>query len=104
MPIYEYECRKCGPFEHFQTMAEDALKRCPSCKSKVSKLISASSFHLKGGGWYADGYQKGGSGNGDSKKPSSSESASSSSTKSKPSSGSSEKGSSSTKSGADSAS
>jgi putative FmdB family regulatory protein len=56
MPIYEYECKKCGTFEHFQGMSEDPLKRCPECRSKVSRLISSSSFHLRGGGWYSDGY------------------------------------------------
>lgn len=56
MPIYEYECKKCGTFEHLQGMSEDPITRCPECRSKVSRLISSSSFHLRGGGWYADGY------------------------------------------------
>ena len=56
MPIYEYDCRKCGPFEVTQSLSEDPLSRCPECRSKVTKLISSSSFHLKGGGWYSDGY------------------------------------------------
>jgi putative FmdB family regulatory protein len=56
MPIYEYECKKCGTFEHFQGMSEDPLKRCPECRSKVSRLISSSNFQLRGGGWYSDGY------------------------------------------------
>ena len=56
MPIYEYECKKCGTFEAVQSMSEEHLKRCPECRSKVSRLISSSSFHLRGGGWYADGY------------------------------------------------
>jgi predicted nucleic acid-binding Zn ribbon protein len=42
-----------------QSSAAKNLSRCPTCRSKVTKLVSASSFHLKGGGWYADGYQKG---------------------------------------------
>lgn len=58
MPIYEYSCAKCGTFEVNQSISEDPLKRCPECRSKVTKLISASAFHLKGGGWYADAYQK----------------------------------------------
>ncbi len=58
MPIYEYECRKCGVFEHRQSINDDALKRCPTCRSKVQKLLSAPAFHLKGGGWYSDGYDK----------------------------------------------
>ncbi|MHC4829690.1 MAG: FmdB family zinc ribbon protein [Planctomycetota bacterium] len=58
MPIYEYECRKCGVFEHRQSISDDPLKRCPECRCAVQKLLSASAFHLKGGGWYADGYDK----------------------------------------------
>ena len=58
MPIYEYECNKCGHgFEREQSMSEPPVKTCPKCKArKVTKLISRSSFVLKGGGWYADGY------------------------------------------------
>lgn len=58
MPIYEYECRKCGVFDYEQSIADRPLGRCPKCRSKVTKLISASAFHLKGGGWYADGYDR----------------------------------------------
>jgi putative FmdB family regulatory protein len=58
MPIYEYECRKCGVFDHAQSIADRPLNRCPKCRSKVTKLISATAFHLKGGGWYADGYDR----------------------------------------------
>jgi putative FmdB family regulatory protein len=58
MPIYEYECRKCGVFDHEHPMSARPLARCPRCRSKVTKLISATAFHLKGGGWYADGYDK----------------------------------------------
>ena len=57
MPIYEYACAKCGEFEHRQSLSDPVLKRCPSCKSKVTKLISSSAFALKGGGWYSDAYQ-----------------------------------------------
>jgi putative FmdB family regulatory protein len=58
MPIYEYACDKCGhEFEREQKMADPPVKTCPECKGrKVTKLISRSSFVLKGGGWYADGY------------------------------------------------
>jgi len=58
VPIYEYECRKCGVFDYEQSIADRPLARCPKCRSKVTKLISASAFHLKGGGWYADGYDR----------------------------------------------
>jgi len=58
MPIYEYSCPKCGSFEVTQRISDEPLRRCPTCRSKVRKLISATAFLLKGGGWYADGYQK----------------------------------------------
>ena len=58
MPIYEYECRHCGSFEHSQSIHDRPLERCPKCRRKVQRLISATSFTLKGGGWYSDGYQK----------------------------------------------
>ncbi len=58
MPIYEYQCRKCGTFEHSQSIKDKPLSKCPQCRSAVTKLVSASSFHLKGGGWYPDGYAK----------------------------------------------
>lgn len=56
MPIYEYECPKCGVFELSQRITEPSLRRCPTCKAKVSKLISSTSFTLKGSGWYATDY------------------------------------------------
>ena len=66
MPIYEYECKSCeNVFEVQQRMTDDPLKACPECEGEVKKLISASSFQLKGGGWYADGYS--GSSNGKEK-------------------------------------
>lgn len=56
MPIYEYKCPKCGVFEITQRITENALKKCPTCKSKVERMISATSFVLKGSGWYATDY------------------------------------------------
>ncbi len=57
MPIYEYECTSCcNVLEVFQRMTEDPLTTCPDCSGPVKKLVSVSSFQLKGGGWYADGY------------------------------------------------
>ena len=59
MPIYEYECAKCGHIhELFQKISDKPLTRCPECSGKVSKLISQSSFHLKGTGWYVTDYAK----------------------------------------------
>jgi len=57
MPVYEYECDSCGKvFEVQQRMADAPLTDCPECDGTVKKVMSMSSFQLKGGGWYADGY------------------------------------------------
>ncbi|MHB8771769.1 MAG: FmdB family zinc ribbon protein [Syntrophales bacterium] len=57
MPIYEYKCKKCGKeFELFQGIAAPAAKSCKFCRGPVHKMMSLSSFHLKGGGWYATDY------------------------------------------------
>lgn len=58
MPIYEYECRKCGSFEFTQKITDKPLGRCPTCKGKVKKLISNTSFQLKGTGWYVTDYAR----------------------------------------------
>jgi len=58
MPIYEYQCRKCGrQFEAFQGITEPDLKTCRFCRGKVQKMMSLSSFSLKGTGWYATDYK-----------------------------------------------
>jgi putative FmdB family regulatory protein len=56
MPIYEYQCPRCGEFEVTQRITDAPLKRCPTCKGKVKKLISNTSFQLKGSGWYQTDY------------------------------------------------
>ena len=58
MPIYEYACGACGHrFEEWQKMSDKPVRTCPKCKAKkVEKLISQTSFTLKGGGWYSDLY------------------------------------------------
>ena len=56
MPVYEYECDRCGVFEATQRITQSPLKKCPTCKSKVHKLISQTSFQLKGTGWYVTDY------------------------------------------------
>jgi len=58
MPIYEYACGACGhQFEEWQKMSDPPVRTCPKCKAKkVEKLISQTSFTLKGGGWYSDLY------------------------------------------------
>jgi putative FmdB family regulatory protein len=54
MPFYEYQCSACGAqTEVLQKITDAPLKKCPECgKNKLSKLVSAPVFRLKGGGWY----------------------------------------------------
>ena len=72
MPVYEYECSQCEKIHEVQQkISDDPLTVCPDCGGELKKLISMSSFQLKGGGWYADGYSGPSNGkgkNGDSKK------------------------------------
>jgi putative FmdB family regulatory protein len=95
MAIYEYECGACGHhFEEWQKMSDAPIKTCPKCgKDEVQRLISATAFHLKGGGWYSDLYsstKKGGgggeksSGGGEAKSDSKSESKSEAKSETKP--------------------
>lgn len=58
MPIYEYHCSKCGDFETMQRMSDKPLTACPTCRRKVTKLISSTTFHLKGSGWYITDYAR----------------------------------------------
>lgn len=58
MPIYEYKCQKCGTFETTQRITDKPLAKCPTCKGKVRKLISNTSFQLKGTGWYVTDYAR----------------------------------------------
>jgi putative FmdB family regulatory protein len=80
MPIYEYRCEHCGEFEEMQRITDPPLSRCPTCRRKVRRLISNTSFHLKGTGWYATDYARSSGGNG-SKKESGSESSAASESK-----------------------
>jgi putative FmdB family regulatory protein len=66
MPIYEYKCDKCGVFEVTQRITEKALKKCPTCKGKVERIISNTSFVLKGSGWYVTDYARAGASKSDS--------------------------------------
>ncbi len=57
MPIYEYQCEACQDvIEAQQSLSDKPLTTCPACTGNLKKLISRSSFQLKGGGWYSDGY------------------------------------------------
>lgn len=62
MPLREYDCPKCGTFEVLQKMNDAPLEQHEACGSPVSRRVSLSSFSLKGGGWYSDGYASSGGG------------------------------------------
>ena len=59
MPLYEYQCTSCGMIEEaIQKFSDAPLHTCRHCSGKLNKLISQSSFHLKGTGWYVTDYSK----------------------------------------------
>lgn len=62
MPVYEYACEKCQhEFEVEQRISDDPIRTCPKCRArKVKRLISRTSFVLKGSGWYSDLYSSAG--------------------------------------------
>jgi len=68
MPIYEYACKKCGKtIEEIQNFSDPPLRKHKGCGGTLTKLISASSFQLKGTGWYVTDYAKKSGGGSDSK-------------------------------------
>jgi putative FmdB family regulatory protein len=88
MPIYEYQCSRCGNIEEaIQKFSDKPLSKCRQCSGRLHRLISQSTFHLKGSGWYVTDYadksknsstqpQKAESAPADSAKPAKTESAS----------------------------
>lgn len=57
MPIYEYECRKCGHrFERIQKFSDRKVRTCPECKGRVDRLLHAPAIQFKGSGWYVTDY------------------------------------------------
>ncbi len=57
MPLYEYECRRCGHrFELLQKFSDKPRKRCPECSGAVDRLISPPAIRFKGTGWYVTDY------------------------------------------------
>ncbi len=61
MPIYEYQCKQCDhQFDTLQNLSDKPLRKCPECgKLKLTKLVSAAGFRLKGGGWYETDFKSG---------------------------------------------
>jgi putative FmdB family regulatory protein len=59
MPLYEYECKKCGHrFERIQRFSDPLVKKCPECGGKVEQVLSAPAVQFKGSGWYVTDYAK----------------------------------------------
>ncbi len=59
MPMYEYRCLSCGlEFEKLQHFSDPPLTTCEACGGAVKKLISQTSFILKGSGWYVTDYAR----------------------------------------------
>jgi putative FmdB family regulatory protein len=59
MPLYEYECKKCGHrFEKIQKFSDQMVKKCPECGGQVEQMISAPAVQFKGSGWYVTDYAK----------------------------------------------
>ena len=59
MPLYEYQCKKCGHrFEKIQKFSDKPVKKCPECGGVVEQTISAPAVQFKGSGWYVTDYAK----------------------------------------------
>ena len=59
MPLYEYQCKKCGHrFEKIQKFSDKPIKKCPECGGAVEQLMSAPAVQFKGSGWYVTDYAK----------------------------------------------
>ena len=57
MPLYEYQCRKCGHrFEKIEKVAGPHAKSCPKCRGQVERMASAPAIRFKGSGWYVTDY------------------------------------------------
>ena len=57
MPIYAYHCQNCGAdAEYIQKFSDPPMAVCEKCGGKLERAVTAAAFHLKGGGWYKDGY------------------------------------------------
>jgi putative FmdB family regulatory protein len=56
MPLYEYECEKCGRFEIIRKFSDEPLLICPTCGGTIEKLLSSPAIQFKGTGWYVTDY------------------------------------------------
>ena len=62
MPLYEYQCGRCGRFEVIRKFSDPALTECPTCGQEIQKLLSAPAIQFKGTGWYITDYARKSSG------------------------------------------
>jgi putative FmdB family regulatory protein len=63
VPIYEYQCSKCGHrFEAIQKVSDAPLKKCEKCTGKAERIISSPAIQFKGSGWYVTDYARKGGG------------------------------------------
>jgi putative FmdB family regulatory protein len=63
LPLYEYECVKCGHrFEKIEPVSASTTKKCPKCGAKAERQIAAPAIQFKGSGWYVTDYAGKGSG------------------------------------------
>jgi len=59
MPLYEYQCKKCGHrFEKIQKFSDKLIRKCPECGGPVEQLVHAPAVQFKGSGWYVTDYAK----------------------------------------------
>ena len=59
MPLYEYQCKKCGHrFEKIQKFSDKMVKKCPDCGGVVEQMISAPAVQFEGSGWYVTDYAR----------------------------------------------
>lgn len=89
MPIYEFECQKCYQVTELRLKISDPQPgECPTCSGPLEKLISPSSFVLKGGGWYVTDFRnKAKEKTSEAKKPEKDENSNSNKTEAKPEAG-----------------
>lgn len=63
MPLYEYECSRCGErFERIEKFTAPHTQKCPKCAGKAERLLAPPAFQFKGSGWYVTDYARKGSG------------------------------------------
>jgi putative FmdB family regulatory protein len=58
LPLYEYQCGRCGRFEIIRKFSDAPLSACPTCGQEVQKLLSAPAIQFKGTGWYITDYAR----------------------------------------------